>query len=165
VRMSDGVEWGLHCLAVLAALPDGAALPARALAEFHGVSESYLLKHLKALTAAGLLQSVPGARGGYRLARPADRISFLDAVRAIDGSEPAFRCKQIRRCGPAASADPAHYRLPCAIHAAMVRAEQAWRDELRATRLSDMLGELSRTLPADTRAKAAAWLGERARTS
>lgn len=163
--MSDGVEWGLHCLMVLAALPRGAALPARALAEFHGVSESYLLKHLKALTRAGLLRSIPGAKGGYALARSADAISFLDVVRAIEGPEPAFRCKEIRRCGPAASPDSDHYRLPCAIHAAMARAEQAWRDALRTVRLSDMLGRLGETLPADTKARAAAWLGERTRAS
>ncbi len=93
------------------------ALPGRALDEFHGVSESYLLKHLKALTRAGLLRSIPGARGGYALARSPNAISFLHVVRAIDGPEPAFRCKEIRRCGPAASEDADHYRLPCAIHA------------------------------------------------
>ena len=165
MRMSDGVEWGLHCLTAIAALPKGGALPGRALAEFHGVSESYLLKHLKALTRAGLLRSIPGARGGYALARSPNAISFLHVVRAIDGPEPAFRCKEIRRCGPAASEDPDHYRLPCAIHAAMARAERAWRDELRNVRLSDMLGRLGETLPAETKARAAAWLGERARAS
>lgn len=58
--MSDGVEWGLHCLTLLAVAPLGTVLPSKALAEFHRVSESYLLKHLKALAKAGLLRSVAG---------------------------------------------------------------------------------------------------------
>ena len=69
MKLSEGVEWGVHCAVVLAGLAPGATLPGKALAEYHGVSESYLLKHLKALTAAELLVSVPGPRGGYRLAR------------------------------------------------------------------------------------------------
>jgi Rrf2 family protein len=62
------------------------------LAEFHGVSESYLLKHLKALAKAGLLQSVAGSKGGFRLGRPANTIMALDVVDAVEGAGPAFRC-------------------------------------------------------------------------
>ena len=35
MRLSEGVEWGLHCCVVLAVLPDGAALSTGRLAEFH----------------------------------------------------------------------------------------------------------------------------------
>jgi len=102
MKLSEGVEWGVHCAVVLAGLAPGATLPGKALAEYHGVSESYLLKHLKALTAAELLVSVPGPRGGYRLARPPERITLLDVVQAIDGTQPAFRCTEIRQRGPLA---------------------------------------------------------------
>ena len=68
MRMSEGVESGLHCATLLAALPPGSALPGKALAAYHGVSESYLLKHLQALTSAGLLESVPGPKCRYMLA-------------------------------------------------------------------------------------------------
>ena len=67
--MSAGVEWALHCTVLLAVLPPAGTLPGRALAQFHGVSESYLLKHMQALTKAGLCESVSGPTGGYRLAR------------------------------------------------------------------------------------------------
>ena len=99
MKLSEGVEWGVHCAVVLAGLAPGATLPGKALAEYHGVSESYLLKHLKALTAAELLVSVPGPRGGYRLARPPQRITLLDVVQAIDGTQPAFRCTEIHDAG------------------------------------------------------------------
>ena len=119
MRLSDGVEWGVHACTVLAALPPDAALPAAKLAEYHGVPAAYLAKHLQALARAGVLETVKGPRGGYRLARPAAEITLLDVVEAIDGDEPAFRCTEIRRRGP--SAVPAReYTQPCGIHRAFL---------------------------------------------
>ncbi len=162
MKLSDGVEWGLHSAALLAALPPGSVLPGKALAEYHGISESYLVKHLQALTAAGVLESVPGPKGGYRLARPAAEITVLDVVDAVEGRQPAFRCTEIRQRGPA-GLEPEVYRLPCAINATMLRAEVAWRQSLRAQTLADMLAGL--TQQADPRAieKALAWLQEHVR--
>jgi Rrf2 family protein len=143
MKLSEGVEWGVHCATLLAVLPPGTALPAGRLAEFHGVPTAYLAKHLQAMSRAGLLESLPGARGGYRLARPAASITMLDVVEAIDGVEPAFRCSEIRRRGP--TARPAReYRVPCAIHAAMNRADGAWRTELRATSIADLVAHVAR---------------------
>ncbi|HZP29752.1 MAG TPA: Rrf2 family transcriptional regulator [Acidimicrobiia bacterium] len=143
MKLSEGVEWGVHCGALLAVLPPGVALPAGRLAEFHGVPTAYLAKHLQAMSRAGLVESVPGPRGGYRLARPAAEISILDVVEAIDGRAPAFRCTEIRQRGPAARPGR-EYRLPCAIHAAMNRADAAWREELRATSLADIVAAIAR---------------------
>ena len=102
MKLSDGVEWGVHACVLLAVLPPDAALPAARLAEYHGVPSAYLAKHLQALARAEVLETVKGPRGGYRLARPAAEITVLDVVEAIDGDEPAFRCTEIRRRGPSA---------------------------------------------------------------
>ncbi|WP_300057962.1 Rrf2 family transcriptional regulator [uncultured Roseobacter sp.] len=142
MKLSDGIEQALHCATLLAALPTGARLSAKAMADFHGVSTSYLLKHLQALSKAGLLHTEPGPRGGYRLARAPDRITLLDVVLAVEGPEPAFRCKEIRQNGP----DPLpakHFKAPCQINAAMLRAERAYRAELRGITLADLLAELA----------------------
>jgi Rrf2 family protein len=138
MKLSDGVEWGVHCVALLAAIPPNTVLSGADLAQFHGVSESYLLKHLRALAAAGILDALPGPRGGYRLARAARDLTLLDLVEAIEGTEPAFRCTEIRQRGPT-SLQPAAYPLPCPINAAMLRAEVAWREALRATTVADLV--------------------------
>jgi Rrf2 family protein len=159
MRMSDGVEWAAHCCVVLAFVPPGAALPAARLAEYHGVPGAYLAKHLQALARAGLVETTKGPRGGYRLARPASEITLLDVVEAIDGTEPAFRCSEIRRRGP--SAVPAReYRAACAIHAAMNRADDAWREELRGTTIADLVRRIGRDASPKAISKAAAWLQE-----
>lgn len=138
MKLSDGVEAAIHCTALLAGLEEGKTLPASALAEYHGLSQSYLLKHLKELVAEGVLESVPGPHGGYRLARPPEKITLLDIVTAIEGSQPAFRCAEIRQRGPGAL-EPAAYAKPCGINTAMLKAERAYRAVLAETRISQVI--------------------------
>lgn len=159
MRLSDGVEWAIHCCTVLAFVPADGALPAAALAEFHGVPPAYLAKHLQSLSREGIVESVPGPRGGYRLARPAAEVSLLDIVLAIEGAEPAFRCSEIRQRGPAAMPERT-YRLPCAIARAMWDAEQVWRDSLASISVAGIAASLSDTVSPKAAAKAAAWFSE-----
>lgn len=140
MKLSDGVEWSIHCAMLLSGLAENATLSGKALADFHGVPESYLLKHLKKMVGAGLLESVPGPRGGYRLARAAADISLLDIVEAVNGSQPAFRCTEIRRRGPCALSDDAYPRQ-CGINRAMLRAEQEYRAALGREKLQDLNDE------------------------
>jgi Rrf2 family protein len=158
VKMSDGVEWAVHCCTVLAALPEGQALPAARLAEFHGVPPAYLAKHLQALTAAGVTRSTSGPTGGYRLGRPADGITLLDIVLAVDGEETAFRCSEIRQRGPAARPGSPAYGRPCGIARAMWRAEDAWRAELRTVTIADIVAELLATVPIAQLAAGVEWI-------
>lgn len=130
MKLSDGVEQAIHCVLFVSGLSTTGVLSAQALAEFHGVSPSYLLKHLQALAGAGILQSVPGPKGGYRLGRAPQDITLLDIVLAVEGAEPAFRCAEIRQRGPSPVARH-FFAAPCAINAAMLKAERVYREELR----------------------------------
>lgn len=142
MKLGDGVEQAIHSVGMLAGLSEGGVLSAAALAEFHGVSTSYLLKHLQSLSSAGIVATVPGPKGGYRLARAADRITLLDIVLAVEGSQPAFRCAEIRQRGP--NPLPGRYfTKPCGINAAMLKAEKAYRAELAKTSIADILGDLA----------------------
>jgi Rrf2 family protein len=55
------------------------------IAQAHDIPERFLLKVLKPLVSAGLLYSVKGPHGGYRLARPANQISVLDVIEGVEG--------------------------------------------------------------------------------
>lgn len=140
MKMSDGVEQAIHSVAMLAGLQPNGVLSASALAEFHGVSTSYLLKHLQALSGAGLLVAQPGPTGGYRLARTPDQITLLDIVLAVEGSAPAFRCSEIRQRGP--NPLPGKPTAPCGINAAMLKAERVYRDELAKVSIASVLSDL-----------------------
>ena len=164
MKLSDGVEQAIHCVAMMAGLEPGCVLSAAALAEFHGVSPSYLLKHLQALSRAGLVQTVPGPKGGYRLARDAGEISLLDIVLAVEGAEPAFRCAEIRQRGPH-PVQPHHFKTPCGIKVAMLKAEQAYRAELRRVSVADVLADLARVDDGSIAARGCAFLSHHARSS
>lgn len=157
--MSQGVEWALHCATLLALVPADQSMPASKLAEFHGVPTAYLSKTLQDLARAGIVESVAGRRGGYRLGRPLTEITVLDVVEAAEGTEPTFRCTEIRRRGPARVPER-QYTPVCAIADVMYRADTAWREELRKTTLADLFGRLSQTVPARAALKAAAWMQE-----
>jgi len=62
------------------------------LAQKLGVSQTYLSKMMTKLVKAGLIQSVSGASGGYRLRRKKEEISFLDIIHAIEGTASLFEC-------------------------------------------------------------------------
>lgn len=162
MRISEGVEWGVHCCTLLATLAPGQTLTAPKLAEYHGVPGAYLAKHLQALSRAGLVESVSGPRGGYRLARPAARITVLDVVEAIEGGEPAFRCTEIRQNGPTALPSDCYPRA-CGIARTMWAAEDAWQAVLRERTIADLVTDV--VAEADGRAltKAVEWLGASAR--
>lgn len=157
MRLNQGVEWAAHCAALLAALPPEVAVPAAKLAEFHGLPVPYLAKALQQLAAAGIVSSIPGRRGGYRLARPAADITLLDIVDAVDGGTPAFRCTEIRRRGPSA-VSPRLYSPRCGIAAAMATAEDAFRDSLAQVTIAMIAEGVRRDSPPEALDKGRRWL-------
>ncbi len=157
MKLGDGVEQAIHSVGMLAGLSEGGVLSAAALAEFHGVSTSYLLKHLQLLSGAGIVSTVPGPKGGYRLARTTDKITLLDIVLAVEGPQPAFRCAEIRQRGP--NPLPGRYfTKPCGINAAMLKADKAYRAELAKTSIADILGDLAATDDGGIAARGCAFL-------
>jgi Rrf2 family protein len=137
VKLSQGVEWTVHCVALLALLPSGTPVRREQLAGHYGLPEAYLAKHLQAATRAGILRATPGPRGGYQLARPAADITLLDVVEAIEGSARPFICQEIRQQGTGAL-PPESCERQCLINVAMNKADDAWRTSLRATTVADI---------------------------
>jgi Rrf2 family protein len=162
MKLSEGVEQAIHSVLLLSSLPVEGVLPASALAEYHGVSSSYLLKHLQALANAGLLLSIPGPKGGYRLARAPAQISLLDIVLAIEGPEPAFRCSEIRQRGPSPIAQHFH-KAPCGVNVAMLRAEKAYRAELEKVSIADLSVDPRSALGAAIKARSCGFLEQHQR--
>ena len=154
--MSGGVEWALHCSVVLTAADRPVA--AARLAELHDISASYLAKQMQALSRAGLIASVQGHAGGYVLTRPAEEITVLDVVEAVDGAGPAFVCTEIRQRGPMATPASA-CTAPCAINRAMLAADRAWRDALRAVSVADLAQSVTGDYGPGTLNEIRGWLG------
>ncbi|KIA62169.1 RrF2 family transcriptional regulator [Nocardia vulneris] len=135
MKMSNGVEWALHSCVTLSQSQE--PVPAARLAELHGTPPAYTAKQLQALSRAGIVRSTAGQVGGYALTRPAAQISVLDITQAIDGTEPAYRCAEIRQRGPLGI--PAEQcARPCAIARTMAAAQQAWSRALAEVSVADL---------------------------
>jgi len=80
---SQTAEYALRAMVAIAGDPD-VPRTGRAIAEESQVPLDYLAKVLNTLVRAGLVHAQRGRRGGFTLALPADRISVLDVVNAVD---------------------------------------------------------------------------------
>ena len=69
----------------MASSPHGTSSSAREIAARYKIPVELMAKVLQRLAKRGLLASHQGTRGGYHLARPADRISVAAVAQAIDG--------------------------------------------------------------------------------
>ena len=87
MKITAQEEYGLRCLLRLAKAETGSAtLPEVAAAE--GLSVPYVAKLMAVLRHAGILESVRGRSGGYRLARPAEEIGLGSLLLTL--GEPLF---------------------------------------------------------------------------
>ncbi|WP_158883102.1 RrF2 family transcriptional regulator [Amycolatopsis anabasis] len=139
MKLSNGIEWVLHCCVTLSQAQD--PVPAQRLAELHDIPPAYLAKHLQALSRAGVVHSSQGQDGGYGLTRSPQEISVLDVVVAIDGSGEFFRCTEIRKRGPLATT-PERCTTRCSIARAMANAELAWREALSKITIADLAANI-----------------------
>jgi Rrf2 family protein len=60
-------------------------VPIASVAERRGMPVQFLVQLFSTLRRSGLLESYRGTKGGYALARPADEITVLEVVQALDG--------------------------------------------------------------------------------
>jgi Rrf2 family protein len=157
MRLSEGVEWAAHSCTILAALPEGTALGPADLAAFFEVPKAYLAKQLQALSKAGILTATRGPAGGYRLARPTDRVTLRDIVQAVEGPGACFRCQEIRRRGP--SGQPRRcYPKACGIARAMWAAERVYLAELGKVTLAKLIAEAEHEVSPEQQAATRRWL-------
>jgi Rrf2 family protein len=152
VKLSEGVEWGLHCAVLLAHIPDGTVLSRRTLADHYGLPEAYLAKHLRGLVAAGILHATPGPKGGYFLGRSPGQITALDVLDAVEGTASPFVCREIRQQGSGA-VPPEQCTRPCAIAAVMAQAHRAWRESLRGVTIEELASRVPQSVREKNRSK------------
>jgi Rrf2 family protein len=85
MKFTRGSGYALQALLYLAREGGGRRVFSHAAAQAGGVPEKRLLRVLRPLVAARVLRSLKGRHGGYRLARPAQDITRLEVIEAVDG--------------------------------------------------------------------------------
>ena len=99
MKLSTKGRYGLRALIDLAQYSEEEAVSISSISARQNISESYLEQLVARLRKAGLVMSIRGAQGGYRLARPADSISVGDILRALEGDLKAVECSALTENG------------------------------------------------------------------
>lgn len=89
--ISTKAQYGMRALVEIAVGGDRPT-SLKTVADRQELSHQYLEQIFAVLRRGGLVESVRGARGGYRLARRPDRITALDVVELLEGSVAPVAC-------------------------------------------------------------------------
>lgn len=85
MRVSAKSDYALRALIEIATRDDGAPVSAEELGRLQNIPHGFLQAILADLRRAGILMSVRGQSGGWRMARGTDDVSVADIIRAVDG--------------------------------------------------------------------------------
>src|SRR5688500_6281124 len=85
MKLSRTVAYAVRATLQLAQLQTTGPVPCSRLATEGKMPERFLLQILRNLVTHGILRSTRGVEGGYALLRPAEEISLLEVIEAIEG--------------------------------------------------------------------------------
>jgi FeS assembly SUF system regulator len=130
LRISKLTDYGIVLLARFAGAAEGAQLSAREMAETTTLPLPVVSKMLKELASAGLLESLRGAKGGYRLLRAPDAITVAEIVHALEGPIALMEC----------TVGPGHcdQETRCQVQEPWHRINRAVNDALARVTLADL---------------------------
>jgi Rrf2 family transcriptional regulator, iron-sulfur cluster assembly transcription factor len=149
MRLSAPEEYGFRCVLQLARAGDDAALTLPEIARREGMTLANAGKILAFLKRGRLVASVRGRQGGYRLARPADRISVADVLVAMSGGvyRAGFCGRERRRRGRTCV-----HMGDCSIRSLWTVIDKLLRSVLEKTTVRDLIRSEPYMM---------SWLGER----
>jgi Rrf2 family protein len=101
MRVSKKTDYALRVLFTLVDHFGSGPIPIRELARRNDVPKKFLEQIMLALKARGWVNSLPGLRGGYYLAKTPDKITMGEVVRHFDGILAPIECVSLsgyKRC-------------------------------------------------------------------
>ena len=103
IKISKLADYSIHIVHAMSAMD---CFSAAKIAQKTLIPEPTVSKILKKLTEANLLLSVQGPKGGYQLAKSAEKITLAELITVMDGKpamteccKPAYDCARDRVCG------------------------------------------------------------------
>jgi len=123
MRLNQATDYAFRAVLYLSRLPRGQVMEAKSIAEEEYIPMRFLLKILRLLTQAGIVESFRGIGGGYSLARPPAEITMLDVIEAIEGTI------EINRCLISPGECSKKFSSRCPIHNALFSVQKAMVDQ------------------------------------
>ncbi len=128
--VSTKAQYGMRAL-VEVALGGSEPTSLRTVADRQLLSHQYLEQIFAVLRKAGIVESVRGAHGGYRVVRPLEEIDTLEVVELLEGSVAPVSCiEDAANCVRVGM---------CSTESLWRRVDSAVRQVLRSTSLADLV--------------------------
>ena len=123
-------DYAIRAMLALTMAPEG-LLSSRKIAEEMKIPPRFLPQIMGDLTRAGLVDAHPGRSGGYELAQPADSVTLLRVIEAIEGDPHRQICvMRGTTCGVDGE---------CGVHDVFYAAEGALIEKLRSATLQSII--------------------------
>lgn len=157
MHMKPGVEQSVYAILLLNMLPDKAVLPGEAISQQLGTSPTYFQKLLRKLVSAGLITSIPGVKGGFKLNKKPQDISVFDIYVAIEGQQSLYspsgvlgdllELEEPERC--------------CLLTDLMLDAENAWRSRMEQETIAVLSEKMKEQQFQEKTKKLTDWLSQK----
>lgn len=141
MKISTKGRYGLRLMTDLAVYYEQGLIPLKEIAARQEISEKYLEQIMMQLNRSGLVRSVRGAQGGYRLAKPPEDITAGAVLRVLEGSLSPVDCVDGTQACPRAAR--------CATVSLWLRLKDAVESVVDHTTLADLAEEFRRKNPPD----------------
>ncbi len=135
--LSQTAEYAIRAVVALAA-DAGRSMTTRDLAQRTKVPAGYLSKVLQSLGRAGLVKAQRGLGGGFVLARPAEGLTLLDVINAVDPIQ------RIKHCPLGLSA---HQGNLCSVHQRIDSGIALIEALFRSTNIAELIRESAAARP------------------
>lgn len=122
-------EYALRAMVCLSRAEPDELVPRETLVEQAHLPAAYASKVLRKLVLSGLVEGRKGWHGGFRLARPAAEVRFLDVLLAVDCDPSPDHC--------AFGYGPCNAKNPCPLHDSWLDLRGRFRDWATQTTLAD----------------------------
>ena len=134
MKLSRTVSYALQATMQLAQEGKSGPVPCSHIASEGDLPERFLLQILRTLVTHGILRSTRGVDGGYSLVRPANEISILDVIEAVEGPMAA----------EVTLGEGLSHESQDRLQQALQQVTSTARDQLRAIKLSQLIKPPSR---------------------
>ncbi len=139
--LSARAKYGLKAMIHLASEPEMVGIQGANIADKQNIPKKFLDNILLDLKNNGLVQSKKGKGGGYRLARPAGKISVGQIIRILDGPLAALACASQTAYRPCADCPD---EAACEVRRLMLQVRDATSEILDNTMLISLIAPTAR---------------------
>ncbi|SUG53372.1 transcriptional regulator [Salmonella enterica subsp. diarizonae] len=161
---SSGVEYGIHSLMCMVdSKGDAREMSVREIADLQSVLMTIWPRFLPVCRRLVWCVALRGRGGGFQLAKPAEHITVLDVVNAIDGDKRIFECREIRQRLAVFDAQPPAWACEgiCGVRSVMDIAQQRMEEALAQHTILDLARKMYRKAPDTFVVEVQAWIDAR----